>query len=44
VMPIWHKSHQQLIDAIKNKDEVAGITTLEEIMENGKRRILGVYQ
>jgi DNA-binding GntR family transcriptional regulator len=44
VMPIWHKSHQQLIDAIKNKDEVAGITTLEEIMENGKRRILGGYQ
>lgn len=44
VMPIWHKSHQELIDAIRNKDEAAGIATLEEIMENGKRRILGGYQ
>ncbi len=41
VMPIWHKSHQQLIDAIKNKEEAAGIKALEVIMEEGKRRILG---
>ncbi len=44
VMPIWHESHQRLIDAIKNKDEAAGLATLDEIMENGKRRILGGYQ
>ena len=44
VMPIWHESHQRLIDAIRNKDEAAGLATLEEIMENGKRRILGGYQ
>ncbi len=41
VMPIWHKSHQQLIDAIRNRDEAAGIAALNEIMKNGKRRILG---
>ncbi len=41
VMPIWHASHQRLIDAIRDKDEAGGIAALEEIMENGKRRILG---
>ncbi len=44
VMPIWHESHQRLIDAIRNKDEAAGIATIEEIMENGKRRVMGGYQ
>ncbi len=44
VMPIWHQSHQRLIDAIRNKDEAAGLATLDEIMENGKRRVLGGYQ
>jgi len=44
VMPIWHESHERLINAIKNKDEAAGLATLEEIMENGKRRVLGGYQ
>ncbi len=44
VMPIWHESHQRLINAIRNKDEAAGLAALEEIMENGKRRILGGYQ
>ncbi len=44
VMPIWHESHQRLIDAIRNKDEASGIATLEEIMENGKRRVMGGYQ
>ncbi len=44
VMPIWHESHQRLIDAIRNKDEAAGLAALEEIMENGKRRVLGGYQ
>jgi DNA-binding GntR family transcriptional regulator len=44
VLPIWHKSHQLLIDALRNKDEAGGIRTLEEIMENGKRRVLGGYE
>jgi DNA-binding GntR family transcriptional regulator len=41
VMPIWHRSHQRFIDAIRNRDEAAAIATLIEVMENGKRRVLG---
>jgi DNA-binding GntR family transcriptional regulator len=41
VMPIWYRSHNKLIEAIRNRDEASGIATLAEIMKNGKRRILG---
>jgi DNA-binding GntR family transcriptional regulator len=41
VMPIWHRSHQRFIDALRNRDEAAAIATLNEVMENGKRRVLG---
>lgn len=44
VLPIWHQSHGKLIQAIRDKDEAGGIRALEEIMENGKRRVLGGYQ
>ncbi len=44
VLPIWHQSHGKLIQAIRDKDEAGGIRALEEIMDNGKRRILGGYQ
>lgn len=44
VLPIWHRSHGKLIQAIREKDEAGGIRTLEEIMENGKRRVLGGYE
>ncbi len=41
VMPIWHRSHQRFIDAIRARDEAAAVATLEEVMENGKRRVMG---
>jgi DNA-binding GntR family transcriptional regulator len=41
VMPIWHRSHQRFIDAIRARDEAAAIAALEEVMENGKRRVMG---
>lgn len=42
VLETWHRSHGRFIDAIRQRDEQAGITAIEETMENGKKRILGI--
>lgn len=42
VLHTWHQSHARFIDAIRQKDVAAGIQAIEETMENGKKRILGI--
>lgn len=41
VLHTWHQSHQRFIDALRARDEVAGVIAIEEVMENAKKRILG---
>lgn len=41
VLPIWHRSHHRFTGALRNRDEAAGITAIEETMENAKKRMLG---
>ncbi len=42
ILNIWHRSHQRFIDALRNRDPQAAVIAVEEIMENGKKRILGL--
>jgi DNA-binding GntR family transcriptional regulator len=44
VLHTWQRSHQGLVEALKNRDEEAGKKAVEEIMANGKKRILGLEE
>ncbi len=41
VMSTWRHSHQRIINALQARDIEAGVRAIEEILENGKKRILG---
>lgn len=41
VLHTWYQSHQRFIDALRTRDEEAGVAAIEEVMENAKKRILG---
>lgn len=38
----WHGSHQQILEALQNRDEDAGARIIEEMLDSGKKRILGL--
>ncbi len=42
VTHIWPRSHARFVDAIRRKDVTSGIQAIEETMENGRKRILGL--
>lgn len=41
VTNIWHTSHHTIMEAIRNRDEEAGIQCIREVLLKAKRRILG---
>lgn len=42
ILPRWHSSHSGIVEAIRRRDEAAGIAAIEETLEHAKRRILTV--
>lgn len=42
VLKIWNKSHKRFTDALRARDAQMGIEAIKEVMENGKKRVLGV--
>ncbi len=41
ITQIWHTSHYTIMEAIRNRDEEAGIQCIREVLIKAKRRILG---
>lgn len=39
-----HVGHQQLVEALRSRDEEAGRKVLEDMLSNGKKRILGLEE
>jgi len=37
----WHSNHIRIIDALRNRDEIAGANAIQEILTNQKARIFG---
>jgi len=37
----WHTSHHEIIEAIRNRDEAAGLQSIRETLAKARRRILG---
>jgi len=42
VVATWKVSHRRVVDALRSRDTAAGIRAIEETMENGKKRVLGI--
>jgi DNA-binding GntR family transcriptional regulator len=42
IIRTWKLSHSRFVDALRNKDEQAGVQAVIEVMENQKKRILGI--
>jgi len=40
VLPIWSVSHKRFTDALRARDEAAGVLAIEETLENAKKRLL----
>ena len=40
ILPIWHNSHHDILQAFHDKDENAGITAIKATLEMAKRRTL----
>lgn len=40
IMPQWPSSHHGILDAFRNRDEAAGVESIEHTLEMAKRRIL----
>ena len=40
VIPIWSVSHKRFTDALRYRDEAAGVLAIEETLENAKKRLL----
>jgi DNA-binding GntR family transcriptional regulator len=40
VIPIWSVSHKRFTDALRTRDEAAGVKAIEETLENAKKRLL----
>ncbi len=41
IRPIWHRSHLNFVQALREKELKAGIAAIEASIENAKKRILG---
>jgi len=41
ITQIWHTSHHTIVEAIRHRDEEAGIACIREVLLKAKRRILG---
>lgn len=41
IIPMWHSSHQGIIEALRNRDEKSGVRAIEDTLEMARRRILG---
>lgn len=41
IIDTWHASHSRFTDALRNKDEVNGLQAVKDVIENGRRRMLG---
>lgn len=39
---MWGQGHEKIISALRDRDERAGITAIEESLENARKRILGI--
>lgn len=42
ILGTWHTSHGHVIEALRQHDEARGISAIEEMIANGKRRMLGL--
>jgi DNA-binding GntR family transcriptional regulator len=42
IIRTWKLSHSRFVDALRNRDEQAGVQAVIEVMENQKKRILGI--
>jgi DNA-binding GntR family transcriptional regulator len=40
ILPMWHSTHHGIVDSLHQRDEAAGIRSIEETLELAKRRIL----
>lgn len=40
VIPIWTVSHKRFTDALRARDEAAGVLAIEQTLENAKKRLL----
>lgn len=38
----WGHGHEGIIKALRNRDEVAGITAIRDTLENARKRVLGI--
>jgi len=42
IVETWKASHRRFVDALRLQDAAAGIQAIEETMEKGKKRVLGL--
>jgi DNA-binding GntR family transcriptional regulator len=40
ILPMWHSTHHGIVDALHQRDEAAGLRSIEETLDLAKRRIL----
>jgi DNA-binding GntR family transcriptional regulator len=38
----WGHGHEGIIKALRNRDEVAGVTAIRDTLENARKRVLGI--
>jgi DNA-binding GntR family transcriptional regulator len=41
IVDTWYASHKRFTDSLRNKDEIQGLQAVKDVIENGRRRMLG---
>ena len=42
ILPKWHTSHHEIMNALHGRDEEAGVQAIEQTLDKARKRILGV--